>query len=118
MQKLKSEGREPDLPRCEALEIVGYLMDAGPTLQTAAGESPLTHSELRAWQDNTSTVLQPWQASLIKRLSEEYLSQRIQSVDPHAPAPYMAEPSEATRASVSKRLKEGLRSLMNTRPKR
>jgi hypothetical protein len=54
-----------------AAHLVGYLWEVGPT----TGEGPITHAEIAAWQTNTGIELQPWESSLLRRLSLDHLGQ-------------------------------------------
>jgi len=57
------------MPDCQASYILAYLFELG----TTQGDSAITHSEIRAWMDNTGIELSSWEAQTIKRLSETYL---------------------------------------------
>lgn len=59
-----------EAPECEAGYVLDYLFELGVTM----GDHPLTHTELRAWMDNTGVELSAWEARIIKTLSGAYLS--------------------------------------------
>ncbi|MBX3629310.1 MAG: hypothetical protein KF908_05225 [Nitrosomonas sp.] len=65
------------MPECRAHHIIEYLLDVGLSL----GENALTHTELQSWQNNTGTILKPWESRLMKRLSGIYLSEYRESSD-------------------------------------
>jgi hypothetical protein len=71
----------PTIERGEYL--VSYLWDIGPT----SDSSPLTFSELRAWQDTMGIELKPWEAQIIRRLSCDYLSESHKATKRNSPAP-------------------------------
>lgn len=77
------------MPDCRASYILAYLFELG----TTQGDSAITHSEIRAWMDNTGIELSSWEAQTIKRLSETYLhsyheSKSKKAATPWADAPY------------------------------
>lgn len=106
----------PPRPLCEYL--ADYLWDAGPTLPGGMGHVPLTHSEIKAWQDNTGTELTCWEAQTLRRLSAEYLTESQAAEAPDCPAPWSSAPTEETREDVSKKVQNAFRTLMSTRPKK
>jgi len=90
----EKEGVEITMPECDAMYLVGYLFEVGPTLPNGMGEAPLTHAEIEAWQRNTGVQLELWESRVLHCASFEYLSelQRAKSPDTEAPwadAPYV-----------------------------
>lgn len=65
------------MPYCRAHHIIEYLFDVGLSL----GENALTHAEIESWQNNTGTVIQPWESRFMKRLSVIYLGEFRDSTD-------------------------------------
>lgn len=65
------------MPICDAQYIIEYLLDVGLTI----GEQTLTHAEIQSWQENTGTLLQPWESRFLKKLSSIYLSEHKESTD-------------------------------------
>lgn len=82
------------------------------------GNVPVTHSEIRAWQDNTGIDLSAWEAQTLRRLSGEYLAQSQAAESTDCPAPWAAEITEQTREDVSTKVQNAFRTLMSTRPKK
>lgn len=75
----KEKGRNPDdyRPDMPPLErsveyLIGYLYEIGPAL----GDGPITQQEIGWWQRNTGIRLTSWQARTLRRLSQDYLSER------------------------------------------
>lgn len=102
------QGLEPGLPEVAECfrHLIDYLFEVGPDMQTGMGATPLTHGELRAWQDNTGLGLEPWEANMLRRLSAEWIAERHRAEDPSAPAPYqVALPS---REDVARKIDEFL----------
>lgn len=88
------------------MHIVEYLFDAGPCMPGAMGPVPLTHGELRAWQENTGIELRPFEATWLRRLSIEYVAQAQESTDPLCPPPF--DELRARREAVARKLDEVL----------
>lgn len=107
LQRIQAEGGTPDLPPLPAAGyLVDYLFDAGPMTHTGMGPAPLSHLDLRAWQDNCGVPLQPWEVRALRRLSVDYTAAAQAAADPDAPAPYVpAVLSDERRAEVARKLK-------------
>ena len=106
----------PPAPLCEYL--LGYLYEVGPVLSGGMGNTPLTHSEIRAWQDNTGVELSAWESQTLRRLSAEYLGESQSAESPDAPAPWQREQSHEEKQSVSSKVQNAFRLLLSTRPKK
>jgi len=80
---VRRESYNGQLPEPGALEyLFGYLCESGPLA---------TWQELKAWQELTSTPLEPCEAALLWRLSNAYLDQQAKSVQPGCPPPWVDE---------------------------
>lgn len=55
--------------------LLDYFFDVGPVVGTGMGGVPLRSEHLSAWQTETGTRLQSWEARALRRLSGEYLSE-------------------------------------------
>jgi len=84
----KDKDYEPEMPPAGADYLIGYLYDAGPTLAAGGYPGPLTHQELRAWQENTGITLQPWEVRFMRSLSHVYLAEALAAEKPDRPAPW------------------------------
>lgn len=82
------------------------------------GHVPLTHSEIKAWQDNSGIELTWWEAKTLRRLSAEYLTESQAAMAPDCPAPWLSVIAETTREDVSKKVQNAFKTLMSTRPKK
>lgn len=83
---------------------MGYLFDVGPVLHTGMGAVAISHGELRAWQHNVGIELQPWEATLLRRLSQEYLTASNAAQEPSCPPFYTDAPAEDRRDVVARML--------------
>lgn len=82
---------EPDMPDPgPAGYLLGHLWSVGPT----QGDQPLTHGELRHYQENVGVVLTPWECSMLRRLSGEYLSESHKARRETCPAPFKESTDE------------------------
>lgn len=88
MRKVHGAAYEPDMPEVRAEHLLSYLFEVGPTMSSGGYPGPLTHEELRSWQDLVGIELQPWEVRFLRRLSCEYIAEgyRAQKVDCPAPA--------------------------------
>lgn len=112
----EGEASYPPLTMCP--HIPAYLFDAGPVMSGGMGPSPLSHSEIAAWQANTQTELTPWECSTLKRLSHAYLGAHQQAEAEDCPEPYAPEIEPATQAEISAKVQSAFKLLMQTRPKK
>ena len=101
-----------DMPELECGDyLIRHLFDVGPTLAGGMGNSPLTYSEIEAWQRITGIELLPWEAALLRRLSAEYLAESSAATKPDRPAPFGRPVS--TRRSTQKEINRKLDSFFD-----
>ncbi|MEG2030580.1 MAG: hypothetical protein RR376_08035 [Janthinobacterium sp.] len=72
--------------------LIGYLFEFGPTMAAGMGSGPLTGAEILAWQKLLGIEFDPWEARLLRRLSNEYVSESYLATKRDRPAPYGAPP--------------------------
>lgn len=65
------------MPECAAPYLLDYLFELG----ICPGGEPLTHGEIKSWQDNTGIELDAFEARTIKRLSTAYTEEHAQAND-------------------------------------
>lgn len=83
--------------------ILEYLFEVGPT----CGEYPLTHTELRNWQENTGIELCEFEATALVSLSREYLSFMQEAKEDGYPRPVRLTPEQ--KAAIGARQAEAAR---------
>jgi hypothetical protein len=92
--------------------VMSYLFEIGPTMHGEMGEYPLTHSELRAWMDNTGIELNAWESRTLRRLSMDYLAEQQAATSATAEPPWTDAPyarvDPAEQAARLQRHLEGL----------
>jgi hypothetical protein len=112
LSKLKAAGRQPKLPEVSCRYLLDILMDVGPTSATGLGVAPITEQELLAWQLNRGRRLQPWECSIIKRLSKEWVSESYAAEDERRPAPWSDEPMKTEELlDVANNMRHAMRAL-------
>ena len=83
------KGGSIEMPELECGDyLIKHLFDVGPTLAGGMGNSPITYSEIEAWQRITGIELLPWEAGLLRRLSAEYLAESSAATKHDRPAPF------------------------------
>jgi hypothetical protein len=96
-----SKGGAIEMPELECGDyLIKHLFDVGPTLVAGMGNGPVTYSEIEAWQRITGIHLLPWEAALLRRLSNEYLSESLAAVEHDRPAPF-GTPARIRRSTQS-----------------
>lgn len=110
LQQLVVDGQEPDFPELSGgAYLVEHLWDVGPVLSGGMGAVPLTHEELRAWQSNTGIELQPWEARLLKNLSQDYLAESHRAEKSDCPPPYQPEQMlQQNREAVAQKVRNAM----------
>ncbi len=104
------DGIECSMPDCDAEYLLEHLFDIGPVQNTGMGLAPISHMELRAWQDNTGICLQSWEAEFLRRLSSEYVRAATDAKRPDCPAPWIEAPyAKPPPNLVAKRMREEMR---------
>lgn len=114
LKKMQAQGAAPSMPplRPALQPLLAHLQDVGPVLSGGMGPAPLTYGELQAWQASTGVELSPWQATLLRRLSREFVAETNAAADPARPAPWAPEhETEERRAAVARDLGIGLRAI-------
>lgn len=80
------------MPEITSEHVLTYLLEIGPAASGAAGPAPITHGEIRAWQENTGIALSAWEARTLRQLSREYVGELIAGADRERAAPYTQQP--------------------------
>lgn len=75
----------PDLG--EAVYLLSAFHEAGPAVDTAAGEEPLGWPVVWAFAQATEAVAEPWEMRLLIDMSKEYILARRKGEEPLARAP-------------------------------
>lgn len=108
IDRMKKDRIVPKLPPNPAPHIVNRLVEIGLTEANGMGMSPLSWREIMEWQRATGVTLDPWEARLIRRLSNEYIAESRRAESENCPAPWH---TEVTRREREVEL-DGLRALL------
>lgn len=102
---------ELEYPPCEAAYLVNFLFEVGPVESGGMSPSPLSHREIEAWQRNVGVELNAWEATTLRRLSQEYLGMSSEATSPSCPPPWTPAPVDDPdhAEKVAKRVREMLR---------
>jgi hypothetical protein len=73
--------------------------------------APLTHTELRCWQENTGIELSAWEARVLRQLSREFIAERERAEKRGASAPWNSEMTPAEKRAAAMAMRDSLRSL-------
>lgn len=109
---MQKKGREPKLPDAPLPYLIEYLFEVGPTQGGGFGPTPITHAEILAWQTNMRRTLQPWEVSMLRRLSVQWIVEAQRAEDPNCAPPWDGETvtSEEKRA-VASSLRDAIRGM-------
>lgn len=106
MKRLLDAGRDLSIPEVRLAYLASYLLEIGPASSGGMGPSPITHLEIRAWQENTRIELTPWEARTLRLLSREYVGELSAATDPNRLAPHV--PDEIDTGKVAKDLRSAI----------
>ncbi len=109
LRKLKDQGREPKHPDCALQYLVDYLFEVGPAGAGGFGPVPLSYQELLAWMTCMRRMLQPWEISMIRRLSIEWCAESDRAADGDCPAPFDGGITDEELRAVAFRLRDAMR---------
>lgn len=115
LEKLRGEGKEPDLPPLSAPWVVDKLMEIGPIVAAGMGAGPIGWRDITAWQEVTGFTLEPWEARLIRKLSTEYLTVMTDARKADCPPPWSPVDPGDERATVGKKVQNAFRAMMAPR---
>ncbi|ATQ74858.1 hypothetical protein CR152_10230 [Massilia violaceinigra] len=89
LDRYKRDKVQPDMPPIDGGEyLINYFWEVGPVIAGMDGPVVISQAEIRAWQENAGIDLQPWQAGLLRRLSQDYLAQSHAAKDSACKPPY------------------------------
>lgn len=115
LEQMRKDRKEPEfhpeMPDVVAPHVLAYLFEVGPVAITPMGSSPLSHSELRTWQQNTGVELASWEARFLRRLSMEYLVASKKAESPDAKAPWNPEGAAIDRRAVAEQMRASITGL-------
>ena len=93
--QMKRDSINPEMPPSPAPHIIDRLIEIGLSEPAGMGAAPLSWQTIAAWQHDTCVRLAPWEARLLRRLSNDYLAESRRAEDETCPPPWGAPVSEA-----------------------
>jgi hypothetical protein len=104
-EQMKRDGLRAEMPPNPAPHLIDRLIEIGLTEAAGMGAAPLSWREIDAWQRMTAVPLAPWEARLMRRLSNDYLAESRRAEDETCPPPWRSGPSKSEIASEDARLR-------------
>ena len=109
-----AETGELEMPPCDALHMVGYLFEVGPTVAAGMGAGPVSHLEIAAWKSNTGIDLDAWEARTLRSLSQDYASESHKATARDCPPPWEDSPyGQVVINTKAESTRDALRALAN-----
>lgn len=87
------------MPPLPLPHLVGWWTEIGMTGSNGMAATPLSWTEIVAWQTSTCIRLSPWEARVIHALSQAYVGQSRISEDETCPPPWRGMVTEAEKAT-------------------
>lgn len=100
LEQMKAKGETPLWPPNPAPYLTDWLMEIGPAVPGMAGLVGLGWRDLAAWQEITGIELEPWEARLLKGLSEIWASEQYHARSHDRPPPFSGLEDEETAETV------------------
>lgn len=108
-----ADGITPPLPENPLPYLTEWLMEIGPIVPVGMGTGPIGWRDLAAWQEVTGQRLQPWEATLLRRLSAEFSTAQHRAEAADCPAPWVDDGDCAdNRAAVSRKVAIAFKSMV------
>lgn len=103
---MEDRGEQPVFPPVSHRYLIDWWLDAGTTSSIGMGEGALTWQEIDAWVARTEIELQPWEARIIRRMSQAFANERHEAKKPLRPVPYsLTEQTTGVRDRVAAQFK-------------
>lgn len=91
LEAMRADKIVPPMPPNPAPHIIERLLAMGLTEPAGMGSGPLTWNTIAQWQALTGISLQPWEATLIRKLSVEYLAESRRAEAETCPPPWRSD---------------------------
>ena len=86
--------------------IVNHLLEIGPSEAAGMGIGPVSWQTIDVWQRITGVTLTPWQARLIRQLSQEYVAELRRAESETCPPPWRGKVTQREREVEQATLKQ------------
>lgn len=92
---MKKDGIKPKMPPISLPHIIGRLTEIGLTENSGMNATPLSWVTIDAWKRSTGVRIPPWEARLIRQLSEAYLAEGRKAEVESCPPPWRGRITQA-----------------------
>lgn len=104
-------------PVHDASYILSYWQELGMVQSSAMGNTPLSASEIVAWQEGSGVLLQAWEFFILREMSKAYLVQFHESEKLDCPPPYGDLANNFDREIVSRKVSNAFQALIQAKRK-
>jgi len=94
-----------------ANHLLEYLWEIGPVEHGGMGMDPVSYREIESWRRGTGIELKPWELRMLRRLSQDYITELNQSAAPDRSAPFGDPYMQFSREIVGKKVSSAMRAL-------
>ena len=110
-EQAREKGEDPYFPPLveEAHYLLEYLRALGYAAAGVAGPTCISFTEIDAWARLSAVSLHPWEVTILRALSSEFVSEIGAAEDHLRPAPWSPEPEQIDRKALASRIKDVLR---------
>lgn len=85
----------PEMPPVDdGMYLIEFFREIGPVVASGMSVGAFNDLHVRAWRENTSIDLAPWESRWLIRLSKEYAAELHAASDVNRPPPWIPDPSE------------------------
>lgn len=109
---MAADGILPDIPDNPLPYLTDWLMEIGPVVPAGMGIGPIGWRDIAAWQSVAGVALEPWESTLLRRLSGDFAAQLREAESVDCPAPYVAGGDEARQAAVGRKIANVFKALV------
>jgi len=98
----------PPIPR-EVAYLLGHLESLGYSEVGMGGPVPLSWQEIAAWSQLQGVELRPWEATVLRSMSEQFVRELSEAESHLRPPPWSPEPEQIDQRELAQRIKDVLR---------
>lgn len=99
------------MPEVSMQYLIDDLFEVGPVMPGGFGPAVLTHGEIRAWLQNAGMVRQPWEISMLRRLSGEFIKASRDAERPDSLPPFSRDAASEVLANTAASLRAHMRGM-------
>ena len=110
-QQAQDKGDVPYYPPIpsEVSYLLSHLEGLGFSEVGMAGPVPLSWQEIAAWSHLQGVELNPWEATVLRSMSEQFVRELAEAENHLRPPPWSPEPEQIDQQELAQRIKDVLR---------